>query len=309
VYSWSLFTQPLIASFGWSNSTTTWAFALAIFFLGVGAIIGGRWQDRRGPRIVAITGAALWGIGNLLAGLGTAGCAMTLPEKVPLNAEAANVEVLSEPPNLETYEPAGEVTAHVMGRETENVLRQGMNQLRNQAAAKGATFVAVDDDSGCDLAPVRAHAYEPLLAEASPARAFGQRSGEDLYILYTGGTTGMPRGVMWRHEDVFFAGLQGGNPGGPPIESADQLAANAKARPYARTFLPAAPFIHGAAQWAALIGMFGGGKVVLIPGRSFDARQACTLIATEKAEISLNLTVAIRNKAIDAYKEIMNMQV
>jgi MFS transporter, OFA family, oxalate/formate antiporter len=72
VYSWSIFTQPLIASFGWSNTTTTWAFALAIFFLGVGAIVGGRWQDRSGPRVVAVTGVVLWGIGNILAGLGTA---------------------------------------------------------------------------------------------------------------------------------------------------------------------------------------------------------------------------------------------
>src|SRR5512141_1148182 len=71
VYSWSLFTQPLIAAFGWSNTTTTWTFALAIFFLGVGAIIGGRWQDRSGPRIVTVTGVVLWGIGNILAGLGT----------------------------------------------------------------------------------------------------------------------------------------------------------------------------------------------------------------------------------------------
>jgi MFS family permease len=72
VYSWSLFTQPLIAAFGWSNTTTTWTFALAIFFLGVGAIVGGRWQDRRGPRPVAVTGVVLWGIANVLAGLGTA---------------------------------------------------------------------------------------------------------------------------------------------------------------------------------------------------------------------------------------------
>ena len=70
VYSWSLFTQPLIAAFGWTNTTTTWCFALAIFFLGVGAIIGGRWQDRRGPRPVAITGVVLWGVSNILAGLG-----------------------------------------------------------------------------------------------------------------------------------------------------------------------------------------------------------------------------------------------
>ena len=72
VYSWSIFTQPLVASFSWSNTTTTWAFAWAIFFLGVGAVIGGRWQDRVGPRRVAVTGVLLWGLGNLLAGLGTA---------------------------------------------------------------------------------------------------------------------------------------------------------------------------------------------------------------------------------------------
>jgi len=72
VYSWSLFTQPLIAAFGWSNTTTTWTFALAIFFLGVGAVIGGRWQDRRGPRPVAVTGVVLWGLANILAGVGTA---------------------------------------------------------------------------------------------------------------------------------------------------------------------------------------------------------------------------------------------
>jgi OFA family oxalate/formate antiporter-like MFS transporter len=70
VYSWSLFTQPLIAAFRWSNTTTTWTFALAIFFLGVGAIVGGRWQDKRGPRPVAVTGVVLWGVANVLAGLG-----------------------------------------------------------------------------------------------------------------------------------------------------------------------------------------------------------------------------------------------
>lgn len=72
VYSWSLFTQPLVAAFGWSNTTTTWAFSLAIFFLGVGAVVGGRWQDVAGPRPVVVTGALLWGLGNVLAGLGTA---------------------------------------------------------------------------------------------------------------------------------------------------------------------------------------------------------------------------------------------
>ena len=72
VYSWSLFTNPLIAAFGWSTQDTTLAFELSIFFLGVGAVIGGRWQDRVGPRTVTIVGAVLWGLGVLLAGAGTA---------------------------------------------------------------------------------------------------------------------------------------------------------------------------------------------------------------------------------------------
>ena len=72
IYSWSLYTQPLISSFGWSTTTTTWAFSLAIFFLGLGALAGGRLQDRIGPRKVALAGVALWGMGNILAGLGTA---------------------------------------------------------------------------------------------------------------------------------------------------------------------------------------------------------------------------------------------
>src|SRR5260370_31932792 len=72
IYSWSLFAQPLLACFGWSNTTVTWTFALAIFALGTGAVVGGRWQDKVGPRKVALTGVALWSLGNFLAGLGTA---------------------------------------------------------------------------------------------------------------------------------------------------------------------------------------------------------------------------------------------
>jgi OFA family oxalate/formate antiporter-like MFS transporter len=69
-YAWSNFTQPLIASFGWSNTTATLTFELAIFFIGIGAVIGGRWQDRVGPRTVTLTGVVLWGLGNVLAAIG-----------------------------------------------------------------------------------------------------------------------------------------------------------------------------------------------------------------------------------------------
>jgi 3-oxocholest-4-en-26-oate---CoA ligase len=143
------------------------------------------------------------------------------------------------------------------------------------------TIIAVEDEGRPGIEG-EALSYEPLLASASAERRFGPRSGRDHYIIYTGGTTGMPRGVVWQHEDVFFAGLQGGNAGGPPVERPEEVAELVAAKEEALTFMPAAPFIHGAAQWAALIGFFGGGKVVLAPGRSFDAARMCALVGAEK---------------------------
>jgi MFS transporter, OFA family, oxalate/formate antiporter len=71
IYSWSVFSLPLHASFGWSTTTVTWTFSIATFFLSLGAVVGGRWQDRIEPRLVILAGASLWGVGSVLAGLGT----------------------------------------------------------------------------------------------------------------------------------------------------------------------------------------------------------------------------------------------
>jgi MFS transporter, OFA family, oxalate/formate antiporter len=71
IYSWSVYTQVLMAGFGWSNTQVTGAIALGIFSVGLGAAVGGLWQDRVGPRNVALAGAVMWGIGNIAAGLGT----------------------------------------------------------------------------------------------------------------------------------------------------------------------------------------------------------------------------------------------
>ena len=106
---------------------------------------------------------------------------------------------------------------------------------------------------------------------------------DDIYILYTGGTTGMPKGVMWRHEDLFFAALMGGNPYGAPPERPEQVGENAAAG-QVFTALPAAPLMHGAAQWAAMIYLFSGGKVVLTPGTGFDAEKIWKLVETEKVQ-------------------------
>jgi hypothetical protein len=75
------------------------------------------------------------------------GCESTLPEKVALVPGASNVEVVSDPPNPELYEGAGEVSATVIAHEIGDGLRQAANELRNQAAKKGATFVSMDDVS------------------------------------------------------------------------------------------------------------------------------------------------------------------
>lgn len=72
LYSWAIFTQPLLVAYHWNLRMTTWTYAIANFSLAaVGTVIGGFWQDRVGPRRVALLGVALWGAGNVLAGLGT----------------------------------------------------------------------------------------------------------------------------------------------------------------------------------------------------------------------------------------------
>jgi len=147
------------------------------------------------------------------------------------------------------------------------------------------TLVYVDDDSRADCEAIGSVTYETAIAQGSPARDFPERSADDLYIIYTGGTTGMPKGVMWRHGDVFFAGLQGGNPGGEPISKPEELAENARKADPPLVSMPVAPFIHGAAQWAALIAMFGGGKVVICPGRSMRPKLVWELVEREKVNL------------------------
>jgi acyl-CoA synthetase (AMP-forming)/AMP-acid ligase II len=143
------------------------------------------------------------------------------------------------------------------------------------------TFLAVDDGSSVDCSAIGSVDYEEALTPSSPERDFAPRSADDLYILYTGGTTGMPKGVMWRHEDLFFAALMGGNPYGAPPERPEQVSENAKAGQVI-TSLPAAPLMHGAAQWAALIYLYSGGKLVLAPGKRFDPHRIWQLVGEER---------------------------
>ncbi len=143
----------------------------------------------------------------------------------------------------------------------------------------------VDDGVAAPLAAPPSVEYESALADASPVRDFEARSGDDLYLIYTGGTTGMPKGVMWRQEDVFFAGLQGGNPGGADITSPDEIGPAAAARETPPTTLPVAPLMHGNGHWAAMIGLHGGGKVVLAEKRRLDPHELWTLVERERVNV------------------------
>jgi fatty-acyl-CoA synthase len=138
-------------------------------------------------------------------------------------------------------------------------------------------------EDGADADRGDATAYEDALSAATAERPALSRSGDDLYILYTGGTTGTPKGVMWRHEDIFFAALGGGGFGQPPIQTPEELAGRVWPDDGRVTSLTLAPIMHGAAQWGMCIMLFGGGTVVLYTPHGFDAHEAWVLAEREQA--------------------------
>ena len=115
-------------------------------------------------------------------------------------------------------------------------------------------WLQVSDDSGEALLP-GALDYEAALAEATPAPPSGL-SPDDLYILYTGGTTGMPKGVLWRQEDVFRSALYT-----RPVSKLEEVLERAEVGGY--VCLPTPPFMHGAAHWTALSIWALGGSVIV----------------------------------------------
>ena len=158
-------------------------------------------------------------------------------------------------------------------------------------------LLEVDDGGDSDVDGVHAVPYEDVLTSGSARRDFGPRSADDHYVLYTGGTTGLPKGVVWRHEDILFATLGGGNPGGPPIERPEEVGERALVNRSHRIgpFLPPGdpgpqefvalalgPLVHASGQWTALSALLGGGKLVLYTHRSMDMSRVLELVETER---------------------------
>lgn len=127
----------------------------------------------------------------------------------------------------------------------------------------------------------RGPAYEAALAAASEVRAFPPRSQDDTFVLFTGGTTGRPQGVVWRHEDLFFAALQGGQPGGEPFRDPTKMAPLLAEYGDGMHIHTAAPLIHGSSQLAVWIALMNGGLAAIVPGRSFQPEASLDLVDRE----------------------------
>ncbi|MFD7107882.1 acyl-CoA synthetase [Streptomyces celluloflavus] len=117
-------------------------------------------------------------------------------------------------------------------------------------------------------------------AAGSPERGFGPRSGDDRIVIYTGGTTGMPKGVVWRHEDLFFSGMGGGAPTGEPVGHPAELAERVAAGGDGLAFFPAPPLMHGTSTLTAFIAFHFGQKVVL--HRKFTPEDVLRTVARER---------------------------
>lgn len=122
--------------------------------------------------------------------------------------------------------------------------------------------------------------YAEAVSAAPDLRPGNGRSGDDKLIIYTGGTTGLPKGVLWRHEDFFFSALAGGNHYGEPRRSVEEIVAAAAQIPSAG-YLITAPMMHGAGTYTLFTAFLLGSKVVI--SRKFDAAQTLRLVKSEQA--------------------------
>jgi acyl-CoA synthetase (AMP-forming)/AMP-acid ligase II len=141
--------------------------------------------------------------------------------------------------------------------------------------------------------------YEAALAAESPERDFGPRDPGDLYLLYTGGTTGWPKGVMWRHEDVWRA-LGGGVDfmTGEPV--ADEFEQSRAGSQFGLVRLCAAPLAHGQAQWAMYGALFTASTVVLMP--RFDPYEIWRAVEQEKVNVMAIVGDAMARPLIEVYQ-------
>ncbi|MFH8498553.1 acyl-CoA synthetase [Streptomyces coeruleorubidus] len=142
--------------------------------------------------------------------------------------------------------------------------------------------------------------FAQMEAAGARERGFPARSGDDQFVIYTGGTTGMPKGVMWRQEDLFFAGLGGGAPTGEPVKKPEELAERVAAGGSGITFFPTAPLMHGTSTLTAFIGFNFGQRVVI--HRKFVPEEVLRTVEKEKVSSISLVGDAMLRPLIDALR-------
>ena len=160
------------------------------------------------------------------------------------------------------------------------------------------TVLVVEDGTDLDYQRYGGVEFYEALAQGSPERNFGERSRDDIYLLYTGGTTGFPKGVMWRHEDIYRVLLGGTDfATGEYVKDEYDLSKQAAAGPPMIRF-PIPPMIHGATQSATWMALFSGGTVVLAP--EFDADEVWRTINEHKVNLLFFTGDAMARPLLDA---------
>ena len=164
------------------------------------------------------------------------------------------------------------------------------------------TFVALPDvtdpENNSDVSSFGGVLLVDALEGQSAERDFEERSADDLHIIYTGGTTGFPKGVMWRHED-FWRVLGGGIDfyTGEPLEEYDQ---SKQANDPRMVTFPLSPLMHGGAQAGLLMHLFAGHLTILEP--KFDARRTWEIIEREGVQLIFMTGDAMARPLIEEFE-------